>query len=138
MDRKYVNETLYKGAKKGANYVEIMTTRQGNDTYTMVTFYKGASRATKSTAESRAMKNKMKAAFILPPGRAQTMRRQRQRQRKGQRKGQRQRRGQSGMARFIQRCKNIFRRRKIAVGDTPRMKARRAALTVQQWARDDK
>ena len=120
-----MGKTIYEGAKKGANYVEIMTNRQGNNTSTMVTFYKGASRATKSTAESRAMKNNMKAAFILPPGRARAVRR-----------GRRGRRG--GLSRFIQRCRNMFRRRKIPVGDTPRMAARRASLTPQQWAREDK
>lgn len=123
--RAFAARAVYQSAKKGANYVELMNNIQGNRKQLIVTGYKGASRATKSTAQSRAMKKNLESVFILPPGRARAGRR-----------GRRGRRG--GMARFIQRCKNMFRRRKIPVGDTPRMRARRAALTPQQWAREDK
>ena len=120
--RAFANRAIYKSAKKGANYVELMWNTQGNRRSLSVTGYKGASRATKSTAQSRARKNNIESVFILPPGRA--------------RAGRRGRRG--GLARFIQRCKNMFRRRNIPVGDTPQMRARRASLSPQQWARDDK
>ena len=113
-----LNKAILTGVKNGGNYIE--TTRRPEGAFS-VKMYKGASTATRA-----GNMGKTKAKFILPPGRAQAMRRQRRRQ------------GQSGMARFIQRCRNIFRRRKIAVGDTPRMKARRASLTAQQWSRDDK
>jgi len=121
--RNDLNKIILEGAKKGGNYIE--TTRRkdapGGVLAFAINIYKGASTATKAGALG-----KTKAKFILTQGRAQAMKRQRKRKDKG------------GMSKFIQRCKNMFRRRKIPVGDTPRMRARRASLSPQQWARDDK
>ena len=96
----------------GANYMVIFPGALAG--HVNARFYKGASRATKLGGPQGA-----RSYRILPPGRARAGRR-------------------GGLARFIQRCKNMFRRRNIPVGDTPQMRARRASLTPQQWARDDK
>ena len=113
-----LKKMIYQNAKMGANYMVIIPSRDGK---TMgARFYKGASRATKLGGPRG-----VRSYRILPPGRA--------------RAGRRVRRGRrGGMARFIQRCKNMFRRRNIPVGDSPRMRSRRASLSPQQWARDDK
>lgn len=103
---------IYQNAKMGANYMVIFPAAKVG--YMNARFYKGASRATKLGGPQGA-----RSYRILPPGRARAGRR-------------------GAFSRFIQRCKNMFRRRKIPVGDTPQMRARRAALTPQQWARDDK
>jgi hypothetical protein len=120
--RDFMNKITYEGARKGANYMEKFHLKQGNNTTTKVDFYRGASRATRSTARSRTMKNNMKAKFILPPDRARVMNRQRRDKNPG----------------FIERCKNMFRRRKIPFGATQQMIVARNKLTPEQWARDDK
>ena len=65
--RAFEDKAAYQSAKKGANYVVLMKNRQGNRETVTVTGYKGASRATKSTAQSRAMKKNIESAFIRRP-----------------------------------------------------------------------
>lgn len=130
----FMNRATYEGAKKGANYMEKFQLKLGKNTTTKVDFYKGASIATKSTAESQAMKNNMKASFILPPGSGGRAGRAGSRRRAG-RAGSRPR---GGISRFIQRCRRMFRRRNIPVGASPQMRNKRDSLTPEQWARDDR
>lgn len=116
---KDLKRVIYANAKKGANYM-VIEPQKGPRRMVKAMFYKGASKAMKLGGPQGA-----RSYRILPPGRARAVRR-----------GRRGRRG--GLSRFIERCRNMFRRRKIPVGDTPRMAARRASLTPQQWAREDK
>ena len=103
---------IYNAARKGANYMEVSSRQIPRGKQTVIAFYKGASRATKFGGPSGT-----RTYRILPPGRMLPG---------------------GAFSRFIQRCKNMFRRRRIPVGDTQQMRMRRAALTPQQWARDDK
>jgi len=110
-EKKDLKRLIYSNAKKGANYM-VIEPPKGPRRMIKTMFYKGASSATKLGGPRGA-----RTYRILPPGRAGAGRR-----------GRRGRRG--GLSRFIQRCKNMFRRRNIPVGA--------ATLTPEQWARDDR